>query len=136
MEFITKEIEMETKDIITSIESSKSSYFDSNDLPRKPGVYGIFLNTEKDLPEEIKDLGLSIGDCAYIGKSESSLHSREIGTHFIEEESGLGDEIRSIIENEKSLADKLPASSNKKARVAAIAASMVVSQMYSHQQKR
>jgi pyruvate carboxylase subunit A len=58
----------------------------------------------------------------------------EIGTHFIEEETGLLDDIKTIIEREQTLADKLPLKSAQKARVAAIAASAVLTQMY-HQQR-
>ncbi|MFC1494470.1 acetyl-CoA carboxylase biotin carboxylase subunit [Thermodesulfobacteriota bacterium] len=54
----------------------------------------------------------------------------EIGTHFIEEETGLADEIKIISEKGLSLADKLPLKTAQKAKVAAIAASAVVSQMY------
>jgi pyruvate carboxylase subunit A len=58
----------------------------------------------------------------------------EIGTHFIEEETDLLDDIKTIIEREQTLADKLPLKSAQKARVAAIAASAVLTQMY-HQQR-
>ena len=58
----------------------------------------------------------------------------EIGTHFIEEETGLLDDITRIIKREQTLADKLPLKSAQKARVAAIAASAVLTQMY-HQQR-
>jgi pyruvate carboxylase subunit A len=57
----------------------------------------------------------------------------EIGTHFIEEETGLMDDIKEIIERGQTLADKLPFKSAQKARVAAVAASAVLTRMY-HQQ--
>jgi pyruvate carboxylase subunit A len=58
----------------------------------------------------------------------------EIGTHFIEEETGLVEEIKNISEQEKDLGGKLPLKSVQRAGVAAIAASAVLSQMY-HQQR-
>jgi pyruvate carboxylase subunit A len=58
----------------------------------------------------------------------------DIGTHFIEEETGLIDEIKKNCEEEQTLGNKLHLKDDKKARVAAIAASIVVSKMY--QQKR
>jgi pyruvate carboxylase subunit A len=58
----------------------------------------------------------------------------EIGTHFIEEETGLLDDIRAIVEQGQTLADRLPFKSAQKARVAAIAASAVLTRMY-HQQR-
>ena len=58
----------------------------------------------------------------------------DIGTHFIEEETGLLDDIRTIIEREQTLADKLPLKSAQKARIAAIAASAVLTRMR-HQQR-
>jgi len=60
----------------------------------------------------------------------------EIGTHFIEEEAGLLDDIKTIIEREQTLADKLPLKSAQKARVAAIAASAALTQMYHQKQVR
>jgi len=57
----------------------------------------------------------------------------DIGTHFIEEERGLLDDIKTIIEREQTLADKLNLKSAQKARVAAIAASAVLTQMYQQQ---
>lgn len=53
----------------------------------------------------------------------------EIGTHFIEEETGLLNDIKTIIEQEQTLSDKLPLKSAQKARVAAIAASVVYQQL-------
>jgi len=53
----------------------------------------------------------------------------EIGTHFIEEESGLIEDIKTVSEKEQTLADKLPLKSVQKARVAAIAASAVYQQI-------
>jgi pyruvate carboxylase subunit A len=53
----------------------------------------------------------------------------DIDTHFIEEETGLIEEIRTIIDGEKTLGDKLSLKSDQKAKVAAIAASVVVAQM-------
>ena len=55
----------------------------------------------------------------------------DIGTHFIEEETGLSEDIKSILEQEETLADKLQFKSDQKARVAAIAASVVASRIYS-----
>jgi pyruvate carboxylase subunit A len=53
----------------------------------------------------------------------------EIGTHFIEEETGLIEDIKSALDKEQTLADKLPHKSSQKARVAAIAASVVYQQI-------
>jgi len=55
----------------------------------------------------------------------------EIGTHFIEEETGLIEDIKTILEKEKSLADKLPLKTSQKAKVAAIAAGVVYQQIIS-----
>ena len=60
----------------------------------------------------------------------------DIDTHFIEEETGLIDDIKAIVASGQSLAEKLPLRSDQKARVAAIAASVVASQMYSQQGKK
>jgi pyruvate carboxylase subunit A len=60
----------------------------------------------------------------------------DIGTHFIEEERGLLDNIKTITEREQTLADKLKLKSAQKARVAAIAASAVLTQMYQQQRIR
>ena len=59
----------------------------------------------------------------------------EIGTHFIEEETGLMEDMKTILSNEQTLADRLPSKSDNKARVAAIAATAVYTQML-HQQRR
>jgi pyruvate carboxylase subunit A len=53
----------------------------------------------------------------------------EIGTHFIEEETGLMEEMKTILTQEQTLADRLPSKSDTKARVAAIAATAVYTQM-------
>jgi pyruvate carboxylase subunit A len=53
----------------------------------------------------------------------------EIGTHFIEEETGLIEDIKAVLGQEQTLADKLPLKSAQKARVAAIAASVVYQQI-------
>ena len=53
----------------------------------------------------------------------------EIGTHFIEEETGLIEDIKTISGQEQTLADKLPHKSAQKAKVAAIAASVVYQQI-------
>ncbi len=58
----------------------------------------------------------------------------QIGTHFIEEESGLMEEIKAIAAQRPTLADKLPCTSAQKGRVAAMAATAVVTRMY-HRQK-
>ena len=54
----------------------------------------------------------------------------DIDTHFIEEETGLIENIKTLLEQEHTLGDKLSLKSDQKARVAAIAASVVVSQFY------
>ncbi|MGD9160152.1 MAG: acetyl-CoA carboxylase biotin carboxylase subunit [Desulfobacteraceae bacterium] len=53
----------------------------------------------------------------------------DIDTHFIEEETGLIEDIRSVLAQEQALGDKLSLKSAQKARVAAIAASVVAVQM-------
>jgi pyruvate carboxylase subunit A len=57
-----------------------------------------------------------------------------IGTHFIEEETGLLEDMKAIIEQTQTLADRLPFKSAQKNRIAALAAAAVVTRMY-HQQK-
>jgi pyruvate carboxylase subunit A len=54
----------------------------------------------------------------------------DIDTHFIEEETGLLDDIKSVLTQERNLGDKLSEKSDQKARVAAVAASVVSSQFY------
>ncbi len=56
--------------------------------------------------------------------------SGNLGTHFIEEEVTLLDEMKSIAEREKSLEEKLSTIFDEKGRVAAIAAAAVVAQMF------
>lgn len=56
-----------------------------------------------------------------------------IGTHFIEEETGLMEEMETIIGQKQMLADRLPFKSDRKARIAAFAAAAVVSRMHHHQ---
>jgi len=75
---------MELKDIIKALESSKKDYLDitPNDFPNKPGLYAIFLAKNDDIPEQFNGFGLSVCDCLYVGKSESSLRDRDLGTHF------------------------------------------------------
>jgi pyruvate carboxylase subunit A len=58
----------------------------------------------------------------------------EFGTHFIETETGLMQDIETILSQEQTLADKLPMKSVQKARVAAVAATAVYTQML-HQQR-
>ena len=60
----------------------------------------------------------------------------EIDTHFIEEENGLVDCIKGIFAREQTLGDKLPVKADNRARVAAIAASVVASQMYQQRGKK
>jgi pyruvate carboxylase subunit A len=55
----------------------------------------------------------------------------EIDTHFIEEETGLMEDMKMIQEREQTLTDKLSFASTKKARVAAIAAATVLNGMVS-----
>lgn len=59
----------------------------------------------------------------------------EIGTHFIENETGLIENMKSIAAKGRGLADKLPIGSTKKSRVAAIATTAAVSRMY-HRQRQ
>ena len=58
----------------------------------------------------------------------------EIGTHFIEEETGLMEDMKTMLSKEQTLADRLPSKSDNKARVAAVAATAVYTQML-HQQR-
>jgi pyruvate carboxylase subunit A len=53
----------------------------------------------------------------------------DIDTHFIEEETRLLEEIKARLEHDQTLGDKLFIKSDQKARVAAIAASMVYQQL-------
>jgi len=99
----------------------------------------------KDRDEAITRMQRALYEYAIVGfQTNISFHKAvmqnqrfikgEIGTHFIEEETGLLDDIKRIVEREQTLADKLPLKSAQKARVAAIAASAVLTQMY-HQQR-
>jgi pyruvate carboxylase subunit A len=58
---------------------------------------------------------------------------REIGTGFIEEETTLIEDMKSILAREQVLGDKLPLKSANKAKIAAVAASVVSAQMYNQQ---
>jgi len=58
----------------------------------------------------------------------------KIGTHFIEEETDLMADMRAMIDQKETLADRLSYKSVQKGRVAAIAAAAVVTKMV-HQQK-
>ena len=60
----------------------------------------------------------------------------EIGTHFIETETGLMEDMKTILSQEQTLKDKLPSKSGQKARVAAIAATAAFTQMLNHQQAK
>jgi pyruvate carboxylase subunit A len=53
----------------------------------------------------------------------------DIDTHFIEQETGLIEDIKAILEQEHTLGDKVSLKSVQKAKVAAIAASVVYQQM-------
>jgi len=57
-----------------------------------------------------------------------------IGTHFIEEETSLIDDMKAILATEETLADKLSIKSVPKGRVAAIAATAVLSRMVHQRQ--
>lgn len=54
----------------------------------------------------------------------------DIDTHFVEEETGLIEDIKAALEHGQTLGDKLSLKSDQKAKVAAIAAGVVVSRMY------
>ena len=55
----------------------------------------------------------------------------ELGTHFIETETTLLDDMKAIVEREKSLAERLSHVSDDKKRMAAIAAIAALPQMMS-----
>jgi pyruvate carboxylase subunit A len=57
-----------------------------------------------------------------------------IGTHFIEEETGLVEDMKAIIGQRRTLTERLPLRSAQKGRIAALAATAVAAQMF-HQQK-
>ena len=59
----------------------------------------------------------------------------KIGTHFIENEAGLMEDMRALIDQGQTLADRLSFKSVHKGRVAALAAAAVVTQMMVHQKK-
>ena len=61
--------------------------------------------------------------------------SGDIDTHFIEEETGLMENIKTVIDQEQTLGDRLPVKAAGKASIAAIAAGVVVNQMYQQQVK-
>jgi pyruvate carboxylase subunit A len=54
----------------------------------------------------------------------------ELGTHFIEHETGLIDEMKRIVEREKPLEQRLSQASDDKRRIAAIAAVTALTRMY------
>ena len=54
----------------------------------------------------------------------------ELGTHFIERETTLGEEMRRIVEEEARLEDKLPRKGDERKRVAAIAAVAQAARIY------
>jgi pyruvate carboxylase subunit A len=56
----------------------------------------------------------------------------ELGTHFIDKETTLMEDMKRILEREKTLEEKLPHISNEKRRIAAIAAVTAISQMHGH----
>jgi pyruvate carboxylase subunit A len=56
----------------------------------------------------------------------------ELGTHFIDNETTLIDEMKSIMEREKTLEGKLSHASEEKKKIAAIAAVAAITQIYSH----
>ena len=60
----------------------------------------------------------------------------DFGTHFIEEETGLNEDMQAILAQEKTLEDKLPLRSTPKSRAAAIAATAVLTRMVHQQQKK
>jgi pyruvate carboxylase subunit A len=57
----------------------------------------------------------------------------ELGTHFIEREITLMDDMKRILEQEQSLREKLPAVIDEKKKIAAITAAAAVSRMYGRQ---
>jgi pyruvate carboxylase subunit A len=59
----------------------------------------------------------------------------ELGTHFIERETTLMDDMKRIMEQEKSLGEKLSLTDNKR-RVAAISAVAAITQMLGHTQSK
>jgi len=60
----------------------------------------------------------------------------EIGTHFIEEETSLIEDMKAILATEETLADKLSIKSAPKGRVAAIAATAVLTRMVHQRQTK
>jgi pyruvate carboxylase subunit A len=60
----------------------------------------------------------------------------EIGTHFIETETSLMEDMKTILSQEQTLKDKLPSKSGQKTRVAAIAATAAFTQMLSQQRAK
>jgi pyruvate carboxylase subunit A len=57
-----------------------------------------------------------------------------IGTHFIEEEKGLMEDMQAIVARKQTLSDRLPCNTLPKSRIAALAATAVAARMY-HQRK-
>lgn len=53
-----------------------------------------------------------------------------IGTHFIEEETGLMEDVKAISERKQTLSQRLPLTSPQRGKVAALAAAAVVTRMY------
>jgi pyruvate carboxylase subunit A len=60
----------------------------------------------------------------------------ELGTHFIDRETTLMDDMKRIMEREKPLEEKLSYLFGEKRRIAAIAAVATITQMYRHTQTK
>ncbi|MGD0920024.1 MAG: hypothetical protein ABSB22_26605, partial [Thermodesulfobacteriota bacterium] len=60
----------------------------------------------------------------------------ELGTHFIEKETTLVDEMKRIMEREKPLEERLSHLFTEKRRIAAIAAVAAITQMEHHTQTK
>ena len=80
-----------TKEIIASIEKTKSRLAKPPSLPAKQGIYAFFIN-------HTDDLGIfgGSGQLIYIGLSGKNLNSRDVKTHLTSEKTGRSTLRRSI----------------------------------------
>ena len=79
-------------------------------------------------------VGASTNIPFHVAVMKSSRFSQgRIGTHFIEKETGLIEDMRAFIEQKQTLADRLPFKSVQKGRIAALAAAAVVTKMVNQQ---
>ena len=80
-----------TGDIIKSINSTKKSVKDLNNLPEEQGIYAFYINNTTDLKKFGKP-----GQSIYVGMSEKNLNSRDTKMHLKSGQTGWSTLRRSI----------------------------------------